>query len=171
MMLICYTRKSMTALKTKIHPNTLIYGSTSKWPKEVIGYTDGASRGNPGVASLGLSVEDFSGNKVFEMGERIGIATNNVAEYKGIEKLLELAVKNKVNKLYLKTDSQLITRQLEGVYKIKSPNLKKIHQRCVKWIEQIPNFSITHIFREQNQRADELANLILDQTNEVNGVR
>ena len=153
----------MTTLKTKINPNTLSYGTLLQWPKTVIAYTDGASRGNPGMASFGLSVESASGDKIFEMAEKIGIATNNVAEYRGIEKLLELAVKNQVHQLTLKTDSQLIVRQLEGTYKIKSAHLKKIYQKCLEWIEQIPDISIQHIFREGNQRADELANLILDQ--------
>lgn len=139
-------------------------GYSSRWPHTVIIYTDGASRGNPGSASFGLTVMDQKGKQIFEEAQTLGIATNNEAEYKGIHRALELAVQNNVNNLTVKTDSQLVVRQLKGEYKIKSPNLKQIHNQCILLINQIPQWNCIHILRANNKRADELANLALDST-------
>lgn len=145
--------------------NTILSsGHSSNWPHKVIIYTDGASRGNPGSASFGLTVMDQKGKQIFEEAQTLGIATNNEAEYKGIHRALELAVQNNVNDLTIKTDSQLVVRQLKGEYKIKSSNLKQIHNQCILLIKQIPQWNCIHVLRENNKRADELANLALDST-------
>ena len=137
-------------------------GRSSNWPHKIIIYTDGASRGNPGLASFGLTVMDSKEETIFEEAQTLGIATNNVAEYKGIHRALELAVQNKVSDLTIKTDSQLVVRQLNGEYKIKSSNLKLIHTQCVFLTKKIPKWECIHVLRENNKRADELANLALD---------
>lgn len=137
-------------------------GRSSSWPHTIVIYTDGASRGNPGLASFGLTVLDYEEEKIFEEAQTLGIATNNEAEYKGIQRALELAVQNNVKNLTIKTDSQLVVRQLKGEYKIKSPNLKLIHNQCSLLIQKIPQWDCLHVFRENNKRADELANLALD---------
>ena len=138
-------------------------GRLSHWPHTVVIFTDGASRGNPGSASFGLTVMDKEEKeKIFEEAQILGIATNNTAEYKGIHRALELAVQNNVKNLTLKTDSQLAVRQLKGEYKIKSPSLKLIHAQCILLIKKIPKWNCTHVLRENNTRADELANLALD---------
>ncbi len=139
-------------------------GHSSNWPHTVMIYTDGASRGNPGLASFGLTVMDKEEEKIFEESQTLGIATNNEAEYKGIHRALELAVQNSVSNLTIKTDSQLVVRQLKGEYKIKSANLKLIHTQCTLLIKKIPQWNLIHVLRENNKRADELANLALDST-------
>ena len=132
------------------------------WPSEVIAYSDGASRGNPGPSSFGLSVVTVSGKVLFEEAFFVGETTNNSAEYQGLYRVLELAQKNKVQKLTLKTDSELAVRQMKGEYKVKSPLIRKLHKKCLALAGSIPHFKIEHIRREYNQRADELANLALD---------
>ena len=146
--------------------NTVVLskGSSSGWPPTVIIYTDGASRGNPGLASFGLTVMDSKEEKIFEEAQTLGTATNNIAEYKGICRALELSTQNNVKNLTIKTDSQLVVKQLKGEYKIKSQNLKLIHKECSLLIQKIPEFNCIHVFRENNKRADELANLALDST-------
>ena len=138
-------------------------GRSSHWPPEVLVFTDGASRGNPGAASFGLIVTDKEEKeKIFEEAQTLGVATNNEAEYKGIRRALELAVQNNVKALTLKTDSQLAVRQLKREYKIKSPSLKPLYAQCALLIKKIPKWSCIHVLREHNVRADELANLALD---------
>ncbi len=138
-------------------------GRASHWPHTVVIYTDGASRGNPGSASFGLTVTNKEEQeKIFEEARTLGAATNNEAEYKGIHRALELAVQNNVQCLILKTDSQLAVRQLNGEYKIKSPSLKLIHAQCISLLKKIPEWDCVHVLRESNTRADELANIALD---------
>ena len=144
-------------------PNKVIISnpSTPKWPQEVTIFTDGASRGNPGPASYGLTA--LGGEEtIFEEATILDPTTNNVAEYFGVRRALEIAVQNKIQKLILKTDSQLIVEQLKGHYKIKSKKLKPIFKECIELIQKIPHFQCSHVMREDNQRADELANLALD---------
>ena len=137
-------------------------GHASDWPHQVVIYTDGASRGNPGPASFGLTVMDSKEKIIFEEAQALGTATNNSAEYKGIHRALELAIQNNVKSLTLKTDSQLAVRQLKGEYKMKAAHLKLIHAQCMLMIKKIPKWNCIHVLRENNKRADELANLALD---------
>lgn len=137
-------------------------GSVSDWPQTVVIYTDGACRGNPGPASFGLIVMDPKEKIIFESAQTLENSTNNIAEYKGIHRALELAVQNNVKNLTIKTDSQLAVRQLNGEYKIKSAPLKLIHAQCIQLAAKIPQWSFVHVLRENNKRADELANLALD---------
>ena len=150
-------------MKDSLSPPAFIKGEMSSWPKEVLAYTDGASRGNPGPSSFGLSVLDSKGKVIFEEAKCLGKKTNNEAEYSAIERILELALMNQVEKLTLKTDSELAVRQITGRYKVKSKSLKTIYKKCLERIKQIPHFKIVHVLREQNERADELANLALDE--------
>ena len=136
--------------------------SHPKWPQEIIIFTDGACRGNPGLAAFGLTAIDSKEQTVFEEACLLEKTTNNVAEYLGVRRALEIAVENNIQKLILKTDSQLIVEQLKGHYKIKAKNLKPIFQECIQLIKKIPQFEVFHVMRESNQRADELANLALD---------
>ncbi len=134
------------------------------WPSEVAIYTDGASRGNPGPSAFGVVVLSKKGETVLELAHKVGKATNNVAEYLGVRTALELASlqKNTLKKVTLKTDSQLLIRQIQGKYKVKASHLKPIFLECRQFIERIPYIEFYHIPREENTRADELANQILD---------
>ncbi len=137
-------------------------GKEIDWPDNVIIYTDGASRGNPGDASLGLVVYDENKSDVFEYAESLGTQTNNFAEYMAVVKALQLCVENGVKGLTLRSDSQLLVRQLQGQYKVKSPGLKPLFLKCKESLTQLSQVKIEHVLRGDNKKADELANYVLD---------
>jgi ribonuclease HI len=138
-------------------------GSARGWPKEIVLYTDGASRGNPGPAAIGVVVQSASGETIYERGRCLGSHTNNVAEYTAVVEALELALSNKVERLTLRSDSELLIRQLKGEYKVRSNGLRPLFERCVRALRLVPSFSLEHVRREYNVRADELGNEALDQ--------
>ena len=134
-------------------------------PGSYVLYTDGAARGNPGPAAIGavLYREGPSGlEQVGEVSEAIGTTTNNVAEYEAVSAGLELAATLQPDSLVLRADSQLLIRQLEGVYKVKAPHLQPIHRRVREALRRIPEVRLEHVPREQNTVADALANAALD---------
>ena len=137
-------------------------GKATGWPAEILIYTDGASRGNPGAASAGITVYDKNKACIYEEAFLIGTKTNNFAEYSAVLRALQLSAKNKVNDLLLKSDSEFLIKQLSGQYKVKSPNIKELYKKCKKWGSEIQSVTFQHVRREQNKRADELANLVLD---------
>ena len=124
--------------------------------------TDGASRGNPGPASVGIVVRRQGGEDLAEHCEAIGRATNNVAEYKAVVTALEFCQRWGVKRVHLKMDSELIVRQLLGMYQVKSPDLRPLYQQVVFIIRGLAEFQVTHVRREQNAHADALANRALD---------
>lgn len=126
-------------------------------------YADGASRGNPGAASIG-AVLYAPGNPdpVVEISEAIGTTTNNVAEYRAVIAGLEAAVARGVERLVVRLDSQLLVRQIEGDYKVKAAGLKPLHRRAVELLGSIPSAVLEHVPREKNAVADALANAALD---------
>jgi len=125
-------------------------------------YCDGASRGNPGPASYGFALLDGHGAVVVERGERLGRTTNNVAEYRGLVAGLEAAVAAGVTDLEVRLDSLLLVRQVMGDYRVKAPGLKPLHRTAVGLLARIGRARVVHIPREQNRRADALANAALD---------
>ncbi|MCY4513173.1 MAG: ribonuclease HI family protein [Bdellovibrionales bacterium] len=135
---------------------------TSSWTKTVFIYTDGASRGNPGPSALGLQVFNSEKKLIYEEGVCLKQGTNNFAEYSAVVYALELAVKHEVQELHLFSDSELLVRQLEGKYRVKSPNIKPLFQKCLTLIKSIPKAHFQHIPREKNAAADRLANQALD---------
>lgn len=137
---------------------------STKWPQAVTINTDGASRGNPGPSSLGLIVQDTMGKVVYEYAENLGHRTNNFAEYSAVKKALELAVQNSVQELLLRSDSEFLIKQMQGLYKVKSPNIKGLYLECSALHKKIKKVTFEHVRREQNTRADELANMALDGT-------
>ncbi len=140
---------------------TIATGAT-KWPKSVIVYTDGASRGNPGPAAIGVYVTSGDGELLYELAEPLGIQTNNVAEYSAVQRALEICLSQKVERLEIRSDSELLVRQINGEYRVKSPGLRPLYESCLKLIRQIPMFKMTHVRRELNREADRLANEALD---------
>jgi len=134
----------------------------SDWPTQVIIYTDGASRGNPGDASLGLVVYDEQEVEIFCLGKYLGSQTNNFAEYSAVVEALKLSVNNKVEKLTLRSDSQLLVKQLTGEYRVKSEGLKPLYKSCIYLIDNLNDVKIEHVRREFNKRSDEIANIALD---------
>jgi ribonuclease HI len=125
-------------------------------------YVDGASRGNPGEAAIGASLQTLEGREVARISERIGPATNNQAEYHALVRGLELARRKRCHMLEVRADSELVVRQMSGEYKVKDPHLKVLFARAQLLISHFALFSVHHIPREENGRADELANQALD---------
>ncbi len=124
---------------------------------KVILYSDGASKGNPGDAGIGVVITNESGEVLYEVGEYIGNATNNEAEYQALLRGLKEASKLGES-IEICMDSELLTRQLTGVYKVKADNLKPLHRKAINMLRGFTNVRISHIRREFNKRADELAN-------------
>ncbi len=124
---------------------------------ELTVFTDGASKGNPGHAGIGVVVLDSNGKKIKEVSQYIGRASNNVAEYTAVIIGLIEAASLKSKKLTLKTDSELVVRQLNGMYKVKSDNIKTLFFIASNLKKLFNNLSITHVSRELNEDADSLA--------------
>ena len=124
-------------------------------------YCDGASRSNPGEASIGVSIQNDE-QEVDIIAKKIGVATNNVAEYEGLRTALDYCDKNNLKNVQIYLDSLLVVQQVNGKYKVKSKNLKDLYNKCTDLIKKIDNLEIHHVPREQNKRADELANIALD---------
>jgi ribonuclease HI len=129
---------------------------------ELTAWTDGASRGNPGPASVGVLFGTADGEPLAAHAENIGKATNNVAEYQAVLRAVEFAVKWKTRKLRLNLDSELVARQLTGQYRVKSPDLIPFYRQIVSLAHELEVFQVRHVRREKNTLADALANLALD---------
>ncbi|MFH2203063.1 MAG: ribonuclease HI family protein [Elusimicrobiota bacterium] len=125
-------------------------------------FIDGASRGNPGPAATGVVIRDEKGKTLQEFGRAIGTETNNVAEYTALLDALEVARKLSAAKVLVHSDSQLLVRQMNGQYRIKNSRLAGFLTRIRKLAGGFEDFTIVHVRRELNKRADKLANLALD---------
>ncbi|MCX8052517.1 MAG: ribonuclease HI family protein [Armatimonadetes bacterium] len=121
-------------------------------------YTDGASKGNPGPAAIGVVIADQSGTVIREVGEYVGEATNNAAEYLALIRGLWEALDLGCDSIRINVDSELMARQISGVYKVKSSNLKPLHEKAITLLSRFRRVLISHVPRELNERADELAN-------------
>jgi ribonuclease HI len=128
----------------------------------VIGYADGASRGNPGPAAIGGVVTDQQGTVLRVVSERIGRATNNVAEWRAALAVVIAARELGARVLDLRMDSELVVRQILGVYKVRNAALAPYHQQVVRALAGFERWSASHVPREQNRTADRLANAALD---------
>lgn len=129
-----------------------------------VAYVDGASRGNPGPAAYGVVIYAPDGKKTFQIGKYLGRATNNVAEYYGLITALDYAASHNIRRLRVRSDSELLVRQMHGQYKVKSATLKPMHEHARKLAARFEFFAIEHIRRELNSEADALCNEALDQT-------
>ena len=123
---------------------------------------DGGARGNPGPAAIGVVLRNGDGSVLEEVGETIGEATNNVAEYRALLRGIELAAKHGAEELELLGDSQLVVRQVEGRYKVKNPVMKKLHEEVMLALGDFDSWSISHVRRAENADADRLVNEALD---------
>ena len=128
----------------------------------LIAHSDGGARGNPGPAGYGVVIKDETGRTVASLSEYLGHQTNNFAEYQGLIAALEYAIQHGPKALKLISDSELLVRQIKGIYKVKNAVLQDLHGRAKELIAQMEWFSIGHAFREQNQDADRLANEAMD---------
>jgi len=123
---------------------------------------DGGARGNPGPAAIGAVIQSGDGEVLEERGERIGVATNNVAEYRALLLGIERAAELGASELELVGDSELIVRQVKGEYKVKDATMRELHGEVQKALRPFASWSIRHVRREQNAAADRLVNAALD---------
>jgi ribonuclease HI len=134
---------------------------TDKYPKLVL-HVDGGARGNPGPAAIGVVVSDPDGKRVAAFGDKIGETTNNVAEYKALLRGLELAAEHGAREIHVINDSELIARQVTGVYKVKHPAMQQLHAQALTALKDFDRWSIESVPRAENADADELVNEALD---------
>ncbi len=132
--------------------------STSK----VIINVDGAARGNPGPAAIGAIIRSENGHVIARVSQRIGVTTNNQAEYQAIIVALEKAISAGARQALVKSDSELAVNQVKGRYKIKNTALRPLYQKVVQLAGALDSFDIEYVPREQNAEADALANRALD---------
>ncbi len=125
-------------------------------------HVDGGARGNPGPAAIGVVASDPEGSIVEELAETIGVATNNVAEYRALLRGLELAAALGADTVAIVNDSELVAKQLTGAYKVKHPAMKQLHSDAETALRGFSSWSIRSVPRAQNARADALVNRALD---------
>ncbi len=124
---------------------------------------DGGSRGNPGPAAYGVVIRDAQGEVVAKLKKYIGRMTNNVAEYYGLIAALDYVQSQHVKALRIESDSELLVKQMRGLYKVRSPELQPLFERARKMSAALESFRIDHVYREQNREADALANEAMDE--------
>jgi probable phosphoglycerate mutase len=125
-------------------------------------HVDGGARGNPGPAGFGVVIHDPHGKKVAELSQYLGHHTNNYAEYNGLLAALRYAIAHGIQALKVVSDSELMVRQMKGIYKVRHPELRKLHEEAQHLTAQIEYVDIRHALREHNQTADRLANMAMD---------
>jgi ribonuclease HI len=121
-------------------------------------FIDGSCFGNPGESGYGVVLKDESGETIQSLGRYLGRGTNNIAEYNGLIGAIELAAPFNPTELHVFSDSELLVKQMNGVYKIKQPHLQKLHRQIVDKLSAAGmKFTITHVYRDKNKEADQLA--------------
>lgn len=163
--------KILTPATTEIRPSnpqTRLWQDREKsWKGGLDGqtlqlFTDGASRGNPGEAGAGISILDEQGNELVATGKYLGKCTNNEAEYRALMLGLIKCAEFGSGAIKAHLDSELIVKQILGQYKVKHPNLKSLYEETMKRIADFASVRVSHVRREKNRRADELANKAID---------
>ncbi len=126
-------------------------------------HTDGAARGNPGPAGAGALLQDAeTGETVAEIAEFLGVRTNNYAEWTAVELAVRQALALDASIIDLRTDSELVARQIAGRYRVKHPDLKPIHARVMALLAEFTTYTVGHVPRERNRDADRLSNVAID---------
>lgn len=133
--------------------------SSGPW---ISAHCDGGARGNPGPAGFGALIQDAEGRVLAELSEFLGIQTNNFAEYSGLLASLDFALKHGYRRLRVISDSELMVKQVQGHYKVKSPGLRPLYEQARQKIMQLEGFEIVHALRHKNKDADRLANQAMD---------
>jgi ribonuclease HI len=131
-------------------------------PEHLVAYVDGGSRGNPGPAGYGVVIEDQHGKPIAEFSRYLGHRTNNFAEYSGLIAALSYVLEHKHSALRVRSDSELMVRQMNGVYKVRSPELRPLYEQARALARRLKWFRIEHVRREHNAEADRLANEAMD---------
>lgn len=128
---------------------------------------DGGSRGNPGPAAAGIVIRDSKGEVVYTLGRFLGVHTNNVAEYNGLILGLQKALELNISSLVVTGDSQLVIHQMNGVYRVKHPNMKPLYEKASELASQFKSIQFKHTLRASNTLADALANRAMDKRTDV----
>jgi len=139
--------------------------SSSLFPEKndwISAHCDGGARGNPGPAGYGAQICDSNGQVIAELSEFLGIRTNNFAEYSGLLGCLQFAIENGHSRLRVVSDSELMVKQIQGKYQVKSPDLKPLYEEAKRRIAKLERFEISHALRHKNKDADRLANEAMD---------
>ena len=131
-------------------------------PPEATLFADGGSRGNPGPAASGAVLVDANGALLEEVGEYLGIATNNVAEWTALLLGLEAAANRGIRRLAVRLDSELVVRQVRGEYRVKHVDLQPLHRRAQVLLRRFEHVDVRHVPRKQNAAADRVVNRVLD---------
>ena len=126
-------------------------------------HTDGAARGNPGPAGAGAILRDADdGTVIAEIAEPLGHATNNVAEWTAVRLALEEALRLGATRVDLRMDSELVARQISGIYRVKHPDLKPFHAAVMDMLRRLDGYTVGHVPRALNKDADRLSNVAID---------
>jgi ribonuclease HI len=149
-------------------PSSSLFGepespaSTAKTTGWINAHCDGGARGNPGPAGYGAQIVDDSGAVIAELSEFLGFKTNNFAEYSGLLGCLNYALEHGHPRLRVVSDSELMVKQIQGKYQVKSPDLKPLFEEAKRRIAKLDGFQISHALRAKNKEADRLANEAMD---------
>src|SRR5271170_6412942 len=135
---------------------------TPKKPDWINAHCDGGARGNPGPAGYGALIQDDHGTVIAELSEFLGMRTNNFAEYSGLLGCLQYALDHHHPRLRVVSDSELMVKQIQGKYQVKSPDLKPLYDEAKRRIAKLDGFEISHALRHKNKDADRLANEAMD---------
>jgi ribonuclease HI len=142
--------------------STLFHAAHNPNQPWITAHCDGGARGNPGPAGFGALIQDGEGRVLAELSEFLGIQTNNVAEYSGLLASLDFALANGHRRLRVVSDSELMVKQIQGRYQVKSPGLRPLYEQAKEKIGQLEGFEIRHALRHKNKDADRLANEAMD---------
>ena len=149
----------MVRSPASLFPDETTPGSPTGW---VIAHCDGGARGNPGPAGYGALLQDEAGAILAELSEFLGNRTNNYAEYSGLLGCLQWALDHGHSRLRVISDSELMVKQIQGKYKVKSPDLRPLWEEAMRRIALLRRFEISHALRHKNKDADRLANEAMD---------
>ena len=149
----------MPRSSANLFPDESSPGTHTGW---VTAHCDGGARGNPGPAGYGALLQDETGLVLAELSEFLGIRTNNYAEYQGLLAALRYAAEHQIKALKVISDSELMVRQIKGIYKVRHPELRKLYDEAQQLVRRLEHFEIRHALREHNKTADRLANQAMD---------
>jgi ribonuclease HI len=153
----------MASRKKPLGARELFGAPVEKLPaSHLIAHIDGGARGNPGPAGFGVVLKDERGHRVAALSEYLGHQTNNFAEYSGLLAALAYAVEHGHKALKVISDSELLVRQLKGIYRVRDPRLREMYDRAQAMIRKLDWFRAEHVRREHNRDADRLANAAMD---------
>jgi ribonuclease HI len=154
---------SRSAERARVNVKSLAAPPGQKEFPEFLIHCDGASRGNPGEAGAGAVISDSRGRTLKELKSFLGLTSNNVAEYQALILALEKALELGARSAMVFLDSELVVRQIRGEYRVREPHLKPLYHKALELLNQFSQYSILYIPREENRRADQLANEAIDQ--------